>query len=81
MLHFFFPLENLIPLPCRQLQENYKRQNGDGLSVTFLIIWLAGDIFNLAGIIMERLMFTMVTKHMTCIEKATIDSFPVGTFY
>lgn len=45
----------------RQLKENYKRQNGDGLSLTFLLIWLAGDIFNLAGIIMEKLMFTMVT--------------------
>lgn len=45
-----------------QLQENYNRQNGDGLSLTFLIIWLAGDIFNLAGIIMERLMFTMVSR-------------------
>lgn len=56
----------LIPFPFfdmplfRQLQENYKRQNGDGLSLTFLYIWLAGDLFNLAGIIMERLMFTMV---------------------
>ncbi|KAI9243320.1 PQ loop repeat-domain-containing protein [Helicostylum pulchrum] len=44
---------------CRQLKENYKRQNGDGLSLTFLIIWLAGDLFNLAGIIMEKLMVTM----------------------
>lgn len=47
---------------CRQLKENYKRQNGDGLSLTFLIIWLAGDLFNLAGIIMEKLMVTMVKK-------------------
>ncbi|KAK4520625.1 uncharacterized protein ATC70_006503 [Mucor velutinosus] len=43
----------------RQLQENYRRKNGDGLSLTFLLIWLAGDLFNLAGIIMEKLMFTM----------------------
>ncbi|KAF1806171.1 PQ loop repeat-domain-containing protein [Mucor lusitanicus] len=42
-----------------QLQENYRRKNGDGLSLTFLLIWLAGDLFNLAGIIMEKLMFTM----------------------
>ncbi|KAG2201754.1 hypothetical protein INT47_002014 [Mucor saturninus] len=42
-----------------QLLENYKRKNGDGLSLSFLFIWLAGDIFNLAAIIMERLMFTM----------------------
>ncbi|KAI8639244.1 PQ loop repeat-domain-containing protein [Parasitella parasitica] len=42
-----------------QLQENYRRKNGDGLSLTFLLIWLAGDVFNLAGIIMEKLMLTM----------------------
>lgn len=30
--------------------------------MTFLLIWLAGDLFNLAGIIMEKLMFTMVKK-------------------
>ncbi|KAL9539408.1 hypothetical protein MBANPS3_010278 [Mucor bainieri] len=42
-----------------QLLENYRRKNGDGLSLTFLLIWLAGDLFNLAGIIMEKLMFTM----------------------
>lgn len=50
----------------RQLQENYRRKNGDGLSLTFLLIWLAGDLFNLAGIIMEKLMFTMVTMTTAC---------------
>lgn len=30
--------------------------------MTFLIIWLAGDIFNLLGVIMQDLLVTMVTK-------------------
>ncbi|KAL0094097.1 hypothetical protein F4703DRAFT_1833772 [Phycomyces blakesleeanus] len=42
-----------------QLYENYSRKSGEGLSMTFLIIWLAGDIFNLAGVIMQDLLPTM----------------------
>ncbi|KAI8061474.1 PQ loop repeat-domain-containing protein [Gilbertella persicaria] len=39
-----------------QLVENYKRRSGDGLSITFLWIWLAGDLFNLAGKSGDQLM-------------------------
>ncbi|CAO3682016.1 unnamed protein product [Rhizopus stolonifer] len=42
-----------------QLWENYRRKSGDGLSMTFLVIWLAGDIFNLLGVIMQDLLVTM----------------------
>ncbi|KAI9264414.1 PQ loop repeat-domain-containing protein [Sporodiniella umbellata] len=42
-----------------QLWENYTRKSGDGLSMTFLVIWLAGDIFNLLGVIMQDLLVTM----------------------
>ncbi|KAI8977314.1 PQ loop repeat-domain-containing protein [Mycotypha africana] len=42
-----------------QLWENYTRKSGDGLSVTFLVIWLAGDVFNLLGVIMQDLLVTM----------------------
>ncbi|KAI9251647.1 PQ loop repeat-domain-containing protein, partial [Helicostylum pulchrum] len=42
-----------------QLLENYKRKSGDGLSMTFLVIWLAGDVFNLLGVIMQDLLVTM----------------------
>ncbi|KAL0085788.1 PQ loop repeat-domain-containing protein [Phycomyces blakesleeanus] len=42
-----------------QLFINYKRKNGDGLSMTFLVIWLAGDLFNLAGVVMQDLLVTM----------------------
>ncbi|ORY92265.1 PQ loop repeat-domain-containing protein [Syncephalastrum racemosum] len=42
-----------------QLWVNYNRKNGDGLSMTFLVIWLAGDLFNLAGVILQDLLPTM----------------------
>ncbi|KAG0252340.1 hypothetical protein DFQ27_008143 [Actinomortierella ambigua] len=38
---------------------NYKRQSGESLSLVFLYIWLAGDIMNLVGAIMENLLLTM----------------------
>ncbi|KAF9973029.1 hypothetical protein BGZ73_003760 [Actinomortierella ambigua] len=38
---------------------NYKRQSGESLSLVFLYIWLAGDIMNLVGAIMEDLLLTM----------------------
>ncbi|KAG0052622.1 hypothetical protein BGZ83_002338 [Gryganskiella cystojenkinii] len=38
---------------------NYKRQSGESLSLDFLYIWLAGDIMNLVGAIMENLLLTM----------------------
>jgi hypothetical protein len=47
----------------RQLLENYRRKSGDGLSMTFLVIWLAGDVFNLLGVIMQNLLVTMVTNY------------------
>ncbi|ORZ18950.1 PQ loop repeat-domain-containing protein [Absidia repens] len=42
-----------------QLWENYDRKSGDGLSMTFLVIWLAGDVFNLVGVILQDLLPTM----------------------
>lgn len=33
-----------------QLITNYKNQNADALSMGFLIIWLLGDLTNLAGV-------------------------------
>ncbi|KAI8095122.1 PQ loop repeat-domain-containing protein [Gilbertella persicaria] len=42
-----------------QLWENYRRKSGEGLSMTFLVVWLAGDVFNLLGVIMQDLLVTM----------------------
>ncbi|KAF9207818.1 hypothetical protein BGZ49_010483 [Haplosporangium sp. Z 27] len=42
-----------------QLWTNYKRKSGESLSLTFLYIWLAGDIMNLIGATMDNLLITM----------------------
>lgn len=44
----------------RQLYENYRLKNTDGVSVQFLLLWIFGDIFNLLGVILEDLLVTMV---------------------
>lgn len=36
--------------------------------MTFLIIWLAGDVFNLLGVIMQDLLITMVIHLMLFIS-------------
>jgi len=43
-----------------QYVENYQRKNTDGVSVSFLWLWILGDILNLLGIILENLLFTML---------------------
>lgn len=45
----------------RQLWKNFKSKNADGVSITFLLLWIFGDIFNLLGIVLDNLLFTMVT--------------------
>ncbi|KAF9569235.1 hypothetical protein BGW38_008798, partial [Lunasporangiospora selenospora] len=44
-----------------QLWVNYKRQSGESLSLSFLYIWLLGDLFNIAGTTLDNLLLTMVT--------------------
>ena len=43
-----------------QIVENWKRKSGESLSLTFLWIWLIGDIFNVIGAIMENLLPTVI---------------------
>ncbi|KAF9267354.1 PQ-loop-domain-containing protein [Marasmius fiardii PR-910] len=43
-----------------QIYENYVLQSGEGLSVLFVLIWLAGDLFNVLGAIIANLLPTMV---------------------
>lgn len=42
-----------------QLVENYQLQSGEGLSVLFVLIWLAGDLSNLFGAIFAGLLPTV----------------------
>ncbi|VVT57690.1 uncharacterized protein SAPINGB_P005821 [Magnusiomyces paraingens] len=44
-----------------QLYENFRRQSADGLSLMFVILWLSGDILNVAGSILQGVLPTMIT--------------------
>lgn len=43
-----------------QIIENFRRGSADGLSLIFLIIWLAGDVFNILGAVMQGVLPTMI---------------------
>lgn len=43
-----------------QIIENFKRQSADGLSLLFVIVWLAGDVFNILGAVLQGVLPTMV---------------------
>ncbi|KAG2236248.1 hypothetical protein INT48_008608 [Thamnidium elegans] len=56
----YFSIACWIVVFTPQFYENYKLQNTDGVSVTFLTLWILGDILNLFGIILQNLLFTML---------------------
>lgn len=43
-----------------QIVENFRRGSADGLSLQFLIVWLAGDVFNILGAVLQGVLPTMV---------------------
>lgn len=43
-----------------QIYENYARGSSEGLSIDFIVIWLIGDIFNVLGSVMQRVIFTAI---------------------
>ena len=43
-----------------QLYENYQLKSGEGLSVLFILIWLAGDLCNLVGGMLAGLLPTII---------------------
>lgn len=43
-----------------QIYENYILQSGEGLSVLFVVVWLLGDLTNLAGAILANLLPTVI---------------------
>ena len=43
-----------------QIYENFHRKSADGLSLMFVILWLAGDVFNLVGAMLQHLLSTMI---------------------
>lgn len=42
-----------------QIIENFRRRSADGLSILFLVIWLAGDVFNILGAVLQGVLPTM----------------------
>jgi len=43
-----------------QIIENFRRGSADGLSLLFLIVWLAGDVFNILGAVFQGVLPTMI---------------------
>lgn len=45
-----------------QIIENFRRSSAEGLSIEFIIIWLAGDFANIIGAVMQGVLPTMVSS-------------------
>ncbi|KIV85234.1 hypothetical protein PV11_00957 [Exophiala sideris] len=43
-----------------QIIENFRRGSAEGLSIVFIVIWLAGDVFNILGAILQGVLPTMI---------------------
>ncbi|KAL4771709.1 PQ loop repeat-domain-containing protein [Aspergillus nidulans var. acristatus] len=43
-----------------QIIENFSRGSADGLSLLFLAVWLAGDVFNILGSVLQGVLPTMI---------------------
>lgn len=43
-----------------QIYENWRRQSSEGLSLAFIVIWLLGDLFNVLGSILQKVLPTML---------------------
>ncbi|KAG9236548.1 PQ loop repeat-domain-containing protein [Amylocarpus encephaloides] len=43
-----------------QIIEQFRRGSADGLSLQFIIVWLAGDIFNILGAVLQGVLPTMI---------------------
>ncbi|CAG8622222.1 7203_t:CDS:2, partial [Paraglomus occultum] len=43
-----------------QIWTIYKTKSSDSVSMTFVCLWLAGDLLNLAGSVLQHLLFTML---------------------
>jgi solute carrier family 66 (lysosomal lysine-arginine transporter), member 1 len=43
-----------------QIIENFRRGSADGLSILFLVVWLAGDVFNILGAVLQGVLPTMI---------------------
>lgn len=56
-----------------QIIENFRRRSGEGLSLSFLVIWLLGDVFNVLGAVLQHVLPTMLILALYCM-------FPIQIF-
>jgi solute carrier family 66 (lysosomal lysine-arginine transporter), member 1 len=60
------PLCSSISIACwvvvfsPQIIENFRRRSADGLSLLFIVVWLAGDVFNILGAVLQGVLPTMI---------------------
>jgi hypothetical protein len=50
----------LIHFVYSQIYKNWRRKSSDSLSLHFVLIWILGDLFNLLGVVLQDLLFTML---------------------
>src|SRR5271169_6596408 len=62
-----------------QIIENFRRRSGDGLSLSFLVIWLAGDVFNVLGALLQHVLPTMLILAIYCISYCMRNGADVDT--
>ncbi|KAG7194062.1 uncharacterized protein KQ657_005265 [Scheffersomyces spartinae] len=43
-----------------QIYENFRRKSSEGLSLSFVILWLVGDLFNVLGSVIQGVLPTMI---------------------
>lgn len=43
-----------------QIYENFRRKSSEGLSLEFVVLWLAGDVFNVIGSVLQGVLPTMI---------------------
>lgn len=47
-------------MSCANFFKQFRRQSADGLSFSFVVLWLVGDVFNVVGSIMQGVLPTMI---------------------
>lgn len=57
-----------------QIIENFRRGSADGLSVVFIVVWLLGDVFNIVGAVLQRVLPTMVRSIFFAFIRFTITN-------
>ena len=63
---YFLTIHRSISIACwvvvfsPQIIENFRRGSADGLSITFIVVWLAGDVFNILGAVLQNVLPTMM---------------------